>query len=204
MPDAEDGSESVGRNAAAGAGGGAAAGAMVGLEASLDCGVYVLFCAPVFAAMGAAVGTVAGTVYGVSKGAARALPKEKATAVESIIETTLAETNIAGLLEDEFRRNNAGRWRLAAGSSPTTLTIGIDALYLEQATGDELAVELHSFARIRYGAGESDQTKKILFRWSSEKHHVDHWIAEDGRALRSEIARSFAEVTRQMNAALVK
>lgn len=203
-PDAKDGSESVGGMAARGAGVGAGAGAVAGLEGSLACGPFVVLCAPIAAVAGAGVGAVIGTVGGAAKGTAVALPAEKAKAVESIIDSTLAETDIAALLEDEFLAHNEDRWQLVSEGATNSVTIGIDALYLQQATGDELAVELQSYVRMRYGPNEDQQTKKIIFRSTSDRYHVDHWIEDDGNALRREIIRSFAEVTRQMNAALVQ
>lgn len=202
-PDAEDGSESVGRNVAAGAAGGAAVGAAEGLKASLECGKYVVFCAPVMLIVGAAAGTVAGTTYGVIKGSRLALPAEKAEAIESIINATIAESDFAALIEQDFVRNNAGRWQFATAGAPATVTIGIEALYLKQSTDDNLSIELQSYAQIQYGANASNRTKRILFQKSSDEHHVDHWIADNGAALRTEIVSGIAEVTRQMNSALV-
>lgn len=160
--------ESAGTGAATGAVGGAAGGAMAGLGASLECGMFFWICAPALMVAGAVGGTVAGTVYGAEAGADLTLPEEKAMAVESIMDSPVAETNIAALFEEEFRRHNAGRWQLDDKGSAATLTIGIDALYLQQSKGDGLAVELQSYARIRYGPSESEQTKKIIFRSTSD------------------------------------
>lgn len=202
VPDALGGGESIGKRAGQGAGVGAGAGAASGLQASVYCGPFVLACAPFMAVFGAGAGAVLGTVGGGAVGAVLALPAEKAQAVEAVIADLVATTDFEQTLREEFIQRNSSGWNLVESERVPELIVGIEGLYLQQYAGNELSVEVVNSVVIAYGPGESQRTKRILYRYSSERAHVDAWVDADGAALKEEIRQGFGENVRRINASL--
>lgn len=200
-PNAWDAGEAVGRGAAAGAGVGFGGGAVAGLELSIACGPYFYICASmavVGAAGAAAVGAVGGSAYGASI----ALPAEKANALEGLIDEYLSNKNILEIMRNDFAQRQQGRWQLVESSSGPIVTLGVEALGLDQFAGDELMIRMTSFLRVRYGPGEHEVTKRMLVKAQSDRHHVDYWIADSGANLEAELNAVLAENSRQIVAVL--
>ena len=194
--------ESVGKGAAVGAGGGAAAGATVGLAESLWCGPYILFCAPVFALVGAGGGAIVGGIAGGVGGAIQGLPAEKAAALESIIAVTVAELDVEQTIRHEFDNNNRDFWHVSQSPVTPQLSFAVEAIFVEQFGKNELSLQTITSLVVRYSANETDSTKRILFKFTSDRYHVDHWIARDGANLRQAVNGGLAESVRQAVAAL--
>ena len=200
-PDAMDAGEAMGRGAALGAGGGFAGGVAAGLEASIMCGPLFYICAPA-AAVAAAGAAVVGGVGGGVHGAVIALPADKASALEGYIADYLSNKNILDVMRNDFAQRQQGRWQLVDSSANTVVTLGVESLGLDQFAGDELMIRLTSYLRVRYGSGEHEVTKRMLVNAESGRHHVDHWIADNGANLEAELNAVLAENSRQIVAVL--
>ena len=201
-PEALDTAEALGVGALGGAGAGLGAGAVAGLEASVVCGPMIIYCAPILMMMGGAAGAVVGGVGGSVMAATVALPHDKAAELERLIEDYVAAEDIpANLLRDFDKRQN-GRWTVVDSHADTVVTLGIEDLRFVQFGRDELLVRLTSNVVVRYGPQDADVTKRILVVATSARHHVDHWIADDGANLRAGLDAAFAENSRQLVGAL--
>lgn len=192
-PDAQAAGESVGSGAASGAGLGASAGLEVGLQGSIICGPFIIVCLPLFAISAAAIGAIGGSIVGSIGGAIVALPEEKAQALEVIMSTTLEEMDLAETLENQFARQSGERWTITEAEGNLEITLGLNTLYIEQFSGDNLSLQMSSSMVVRYGPGDSDATKTYLYRYSSERHHVDYWLQDEGGNFRAEVSAAFED-----------
>lgn len=187
-PDAQSAGESVGRGAASGAGMGAGAGAEAGLQGSIACGPFIIFCAPLFAISGAAIGAIGGSIVGSVDAAIDALPEEKAQALEAMMSTTLEETDLAETLQNAFAQQSGKRWTIAEGEGNPEITLGLNTLYIEQSSEDNLSLQMSASMVVRYGPGDSDATRTYLYKYASERHHVDYWLQDEGGNFRAEVS----------------
>jgi len=192
-PDAQSAGETVGSGAASGAGLGASAGLEAGLQGSIICGPFIIVCLPLFAISAAAIGAIGGSIVGSIGGAIVALPEEKAQALEVIMSTTLEEMDLAETLENQFARQSGERWTITEAEGNLEITLGLNTLYIEQFSGDNLSLEMSSSMVVRYGPGDSDATKTYLYRYSSERHHVDYWLQDEGGNFRAEVSAAFED-----------
>lgn len=191
-PDAKTAGETVGKGIAGGAGAGAAYGAGAGFMMGFACGPLFIICSPLGAVGGAASGAIFGAAAGGVWKAVLALPEEKAEALEAVMAATIADLSVSQTLVQEFREQSKDRWAIIDAEAPTKITLGIEGLFIDQGKDDQLVVKLVNSMVVSYGPGELDTTKRILFTYVSERHHVDHWIEEDGANFRTAIYEGFA------------
>lgn len=191
-PDAQSAGD-IGRGAASGAGLGAGAGVAAGLEGSVVCGPFIIVCAPLFAISGVVVGTIAGSIVGSVDAAIVALPEEKAQALEAMMSTTLEEMDLAETLQNEFAQQSGKRWTIAEAEGNLEITLGLNTLYIEQFSDDNLSLQMGCSMVVRYGPGDRDATKTYLYQYASERHHVDYWLRDEGENFRAEVSAAFQE-----------
>lgn len=183
-PDARTAEETVARGAAATA----AEGALFGFEAGFECGPLFIICSPL-----AAAGTaILGAAFGGVESAMLALPKEKAEAFEQIMYSAVVDVDIPAALVERFKIAGGGLWTMTDAAAPISITLGVEGLYINQGTKDRVVVHLVNSMAIRYGPGPFDTTKRVLFRHSSDQHHIDYWIADDGANFRTAVREAFA------------
>lgn len=204
IPNAKDGSESVGSNMAKGAGSGAGSGALAGLEASVQCGPFIGFCVPVFSIVGAAGGLVVGSVFGGISGAMLALPTDKAEVLESDLQTFLLETDLQKEMQENFTENIDNRWQVKESQTYPSVVIGFEALNLNQNVQDRLSIEVIHSVVVAYGAGKRDTTKTIRYRYTSDEKHIDYWVEGRGEHLYTEIRTGISENMRGIASKLVQ
>jgi hypothetical protein len=202
-PNALDPGESRAAGAAAGVGPGAAGGALGGVEASLYCGPLFFVCAPVLVGGGAVIGAAAGATVGTIQGDIEALPEEQARALEAVMAGALSSADAAAKLRAGFASAAAGRWVLYGNAGDSTITLGIETLFLEQYKNDMLALGMTNWMTVQYSARPGDQSKKILVRYVGKPNHVSWWISNRGSNFRAELDRAFAEQGQAM-AALIR
>ena len=198
----ESDAEAVGKGAVAGMGGGAAAGASAGLAESVWCGPYIVICAPVLAIVGAGGGAIIGGIGGSVVGAIKGLPQEKASALEAIIATTMKELDVTKTLSAEFSDDNDQYWPISPTVLAPEIAFTVEAIFVDQFSKNELNVHTVTSLVVRYADADPEQTKKILFKFATDKYHVDHWIADDGTNLKNAIYQGLAENMRQAVAVL--
>lgn len=192
-PDARTAGETVAKGTAAGAAAGAAVGAATyGVIVALGCGSFVVICGPIMLVTGVASGAIAGAAAFGIETAMLALPKEKAEALEAVMADTIAGLSVSQMLVQEFTEQSGNRWTVTDAEVPTEITLGIEGLFVDQGKDDQLVVKLVNSMVISYGPGELDTTKRILFTYVSERHHVDHWIEKDGANFQTAIYEGFA------------
>lgn len=190
-PDAKTAGETVAINAAGGAIGGAA----TGFETGLECGPYFfVICSP----LGIVVGAVFGAASGGVDAGSIALPKQKAEALEQIMRSTVVDVDIPKALVERFRIEGGGLWTMTETTAAISITLGVEGLYIGQRTKDRVVVYLVNSMVVSYGSGPLDTTKRILFSYKSDEHHVDYWIAADGANFRAAVREAFANNTEEM------
>jgi hypothetical protein len=190
--------EALGKGAAQGAGGGAAMGAAAALPYSIVCGPLILVCAPALALMGAGGGAIVGVIGGTVGGAIRGLPPEKAARLETIIGTTVGALDVEQTLRSEFQLNNQQNWHVLKQPTTPQITVGVEAIYIDQLRKNELTLQTVTSLVVRYGPEDRAVTKKILFKVASEPDHIDHWIAGEGANLKHAVTAGLAESMRQI------
>ena len=190
-PDAKTAGETVAKGTAGGAAEGAGLGAEAGFMMGLECGPLFIICSPIGLVAGAAGGAILGAAVGGVGTAMVALPEEKAEALEAVMAATIADLNVSQTLVQEFTDQSHDRWTVTDAEAPTEITLGIEGLFIDQGKDDQLVVKLVNSMVVRYGPGELDTTKRILFTYVSEWHHVDHWIEDDGANFQTAIYEGF-------------
>jgi len=202
-PNAKDEMESFGKGLSQGAGTGAAAGAVAGLQHSVVCGPYILFCAPFLSVIGAAGGSIVGGLAGGIHGGMVSLPTEKAKILEETIALTLLELDIENLLYNEFVIQTDDSWNIKGADPDIKLSLGVEALYLQQYIDDQLALQVVNSVVITYGLDTNKKTKRILYKHTSKMEHVDHWINDNGAELKAEINKGFKDNVRKIHDSLI-
>ena len=194
-PDALDAGEAVGN----GVGAGTVGGAGMGLASSLYlCGPFFFVCAPATVTAGA----LGGAVIGSASGAAIALPKVKASKLESIVSDYLSSEDIPANLLAQFEQQQAERWQIVVEPTDVSIALGIERLNFEQHANQHLALSLISNLVVRYGPGSNEVTKRILLHSKTGSHHIDYWIANDGVNVAMALEGIFVENTKQVVAVL--
>ncbi len=198
-PNAKTAGEAIAGGAVVGAAGGALIGAAGGFMTGFACGPLFVICGPVAAVVGGAGGAMVGAVAGGVTNAMRALPKDKAEALEAIMTATIVDFSGSQKLVEEFKAQSNDRWTITDAGAPTEITIGIEGLYLEQGKGlvlnqgtkDSLVVKLVTSMVVSHGPGELDTTELMLFTYVRQ-HPVDYWIEDDGANFQAMIHAAYA------------
>jgi len=201
VPDAKTAGETVALATAGGAGGGFLAGLGGGIYLSALCGPAIIVCAPVLVPTGAAVGLVGGTALGADTAASKALPKEKAEALEAVMSDAISEIVFSAALHDEFVQRSADRWILSHDSKATKLTLGIETLNLTQLENDVLALNFTASMILQYDPEDGQPTRRFLFSHRSDARHVDDFL-DDGELFRGLIKAAVRETIDDMVNAL--
>jgi len=190
-PNVKTAGEAVAGGAVAGAAGGALIGGAGGFMTGFACGPLFVICGPVGAVAGVAGGAVFGAAVGGVSNAMRALPKEKAAALEAIMAATIVDFSGSQRLVKEFEARSNDRWTITDAGTPTEITLGVEGLFLEQGTKDLLTVKLVTSMVVSHGPGELDTTERILFTYVRQ-HHIDYWIEDDGANFQAMIHAAYA------------
>ena len=193
VPDAKTAGETVGVESAKGAGMGLAGGVSGGIYLSILCGPAIVVCAPVLVPAGGAVGLVGGTAMGAGQAKARALPKEKAEALERIMSATLREAKFSDAMQRTFVAHNADRWNLSNDADAVRVTLGLEALDLTQLEDEVLAISLTASMIIEYGPGKGQMTRRFLFNHLSAGRPVDDFLADDGALFREDLTTALQD-----------
>lgn len=202
-PEAIDSSEAISDGAAKGAQSGFMAGTEEGLEAAfVGCTILFFVCLPSFMVLGGTLGATFGSIEGSIKSVKTALPEEKAAALEALIKAYMETQDIPSNLKNTFNRQQNGRWQIVESNADITITLGLEQLRFIQFSDDELSIKLTSNLVVQYGPQTTDITKRILLNAESEQHHVDHWIADNGKNLAAGVNAVFEENSRQIVAIL--
>ena len=184
----------------------AMAGTKVGVDAAIEvsalCGPLIIVCLP-FAAttagvLGAVGGSVVGGMIGGVEGAVIGLPADKAKTLEQLVHDYVISERISDNLLAQFNQQQQGSWQIVAGDAQAVVTLGVEGLRFNQYPGDELQLVIISNVMVNYDPGAAPQTKRILVTGRSAKHHIDHWIADEGANLRAGLEEVFAKNTRQV------
>lgn len=198
-PNAKTAGEAVAGGAVVGAAGGALLGGAGGFMTGFACGPLFVICGPVGAVAGVAGGAVFGAAVGGVTNAMRALPKDKAEALEAIMTATIVDFSGSQKLVEEFKAQSNDRWTITDTGAPTEITLGIEGLFLEQGKGlvlergtkDLLVVKLVTSMVVSHGPGELDTTERMLFTYVRQ-HPVDYWIEDDGANFQAMIHAAYA------------
>ena len=121
----------------------------------------------------------------------RALPKDKAEALEAIMTATIVDFSGSQKLIEEFEAQNNNRWTLTEAGAPTKITLGIEGLFLEQEKKDSLVVKLVTSMVVSHGPGELESTERMLFTYVRQRH-IDYWIEADGANFQAMIRAAYA------------
>jgi len=200
-PNARSGG-AVGKGAAQGAGMGAGAGAAGGFVGSLACGPFFIICAPVLAGSGAVIGLAVGATAGTVVGATLALPKEKADALDVIIEEIFEDASHSRTLRSEFEDQGGDYWTISADAGDIEVTLELNSFFIEQFKDDHLALRMSSTMIVRYGPERGQTADKVVFTYNGSRRHIDDFLENDGENFRIEVRDAFAYNVRQMVAAL--
>ena len=202
VPNAKTAGETVGKEAAKGAGMGLAGGVAGGLYLSVLCGPAIVICAPVLVPAGAAVGVVGGTAMGSGQANARALPKEKAEALETVMSAVLRDASFSDAMSRRFIEHSGDRWHLTNDPNAVKVTLGLEALTLTQLDDEVLALNLTASMIITYGPDEGQTTRRFLFSNMSRSQPVDNFLEGDGELFREQLAAILQTSVDDMIAAL--
>ena len=202
-PDAKTAGETVGIAAAKGAGLGLAGGVTGGVYLSVMCGPAIIICAPILVPGAAAVGLIGGTAMASTDAGARALPLEKAEALETIMIDQIGQMDFAAAMDDEFRRKGDINWDLvtAREEAVAEVELGVAAINFTQLKNDMLVLNVTTSMIVRYGP-EKKATRRLLFEHHSDSRHVDYWLEKDGRNFRTAIEAGVRVTTSQIVYAL--
>ena len=190
-PDAKTTGQNVATGAAGGAAGGALMGAGYGFMMGFACGPLFVVCSPAGLVGGAAGGAIFGAAVGGISNGMLALPKEKAEALEIVMTAAIADFSGPQTLVEEFKAQSEDRWSVADAGAPIEIALGVEGLYIDQGKDDALTVKVVNSMIVSYGAGELDRTRRILFTYVSERHHVDYWIEHDGANFQAVVHEGF-------------
>ena len=190
-PNAKTAGEAVAGGVVVGAAKAALLGAGAGIMMGFGCGPLLEICIPVGAVVGLAGGAIFGAVAGGVTNAMRALPKDKAEALEAIMTAMIVDFSGSQKLVEEFKAQSNDRWTLTEAGASTEITLGIEGLFIEQGTKDSLAVKLVTSMVVSHGPGELDTAERILFTYVRQ-HHVDYWIEDDGANFKAMIHAAYA------------
>lgn len=190
-PNAKTAGEAIAGGAVVGAAGGALIGAGAGFMMGFACGPLFVVCGPIGAVGGIAGGAIFGAAFGGITNAMRALPKDKAEALEAIMTATIVDFSGSQKLIEEFEAQNYNRWTLTEAGAPTEITLGIEGLFLEQGKKDLLVVKLVTSMVVSHGPGELESTERMLFTYVRQ-HHIDYWIEDDGANFQAMIYAAYA------------
>ena len=157
------------------------------------CGPLFVICSPVGAVGCIAGGAIFGAAVGGVGNAMTALPKEKAEALEAVMADTILDVSASQTLVEEFRGQSNNRWTVTDAGASTEISLGIEGLSIDQGRDDALIVKVANWMVVSYGPGELDTTKRMLFTYVSEQHHVDYWIEHDGANFQAVVHEGFAE-----------
>ncbi len=201
-PDAKTAGETVGKEAAKGASVGLAGGLGGGFYLSILCGPAIVVCAPILVPAGAAVGLVGGTAMGAGQAGLKALPKEKADALERVMSDALQEIDFLEALHGTFVARSGNRWNLSSDAEAVNVTLGLEALNLTQLEDDVLVFNFTASMIVRYGPGEGQTTRRFLFSHNSDRRPVDDFLEDNGERFREEITTAFQMTIDEMIRAL--
>ena len=196
-PNAKTAGEAVAGGAVVGAAGGALIGAGAGFMMGFACGPLFVICGPIGAVGGIAGGAIFGAAFGGITNAMRALPKDKAEALEAIMTATIVDFSGSQKLIEEFEAQNNNRWTLTEAGAPTKITLGIEGLFLEQEKKDSLVVKLVTSMVVSHGPGELESTERMLFTYVRQRH-IDYWIEADGANFQAMIRAAYAATVADM------
>ena len=191
-PNARTAGENIAGGAATGAAGGAVMGAGAGFMMGFACGPLFLVCSPAGLVGGAAGGAIFGAAVGGISKAMLALPKEKAEALEILMAETINDLSGSQTLVDEFKMQSDNRWSLLDAGASTEITLGIEEFSIDQGKDDTLVLKIVNSMIVTYGPGEFDTIETILYTYVSGRHHIDHWVENDGANFRAEVHAGFA------------
>ena len=190
-PNVKTAGEAVVGGAVVGAAGGALIGAGAGFMMGFACGPLFVICGPIGAVGGIAGGAIFGAAVGSVTHAMRALPKDKAEALEVIMTATIVDFSGSQKLVEEFKAQSNDRWTITEAGASIEITLGIEGLFLEQGTKDSLVVKLVTSMVVSHGPGELDTTERMLFTYVRQ-HHIDYWIEDDGANFHAMIHAAYA------------
>ena len=202
VPNARTAGETVGKEAAKGAGYGLAGGASGGLYLSILCGPAIVICAPVLVPAGAAVGVVGGTAMGAGQANVKALPKEKAEALERVMSAVLHDASFSDAMHSTFVEHSKGRWNLTNDSNAVRVLLGLEALSLTQLEDNAVALNLTASMIITYGPGDSQTTRRLLFSNVSRGHSVNDFLEDDGALFGEQLSTALKTSVDEIIAAL--
>jgi len=192
----------VGKGAAKGAGMGAGAGVATGIVGSMACGPFFFFCAPVLVGGGAVIGVAVGATAGTVVGATLALPKEKADALDVIIEDFFEDTSHSQALRGEFEKQGGDYWTISADDGDVEITLVLNSFFIEQFKGHNLALRMSSTMIVRYGPDKDQTADEVEITYNGSRKHIDDFLKNDGENFRIEVRDAFAYNVGQMVAAL--
>lgn len=202
VPNAKTAGETVGKEVAKGAGKGLAGGIGGGLYLSILCGPAIIVCAPVLVPAGAVVGVVGSAAMGAGQANVKALPKEKAEALERVMSAALHEASFSDAMHRTFVEHSEGRWNLTNDLNAVQVILGLEALSLTQLENDVVALNLTASMVITYGPGGSQKTRRFLFSNVSRGRPVNDFLENDGALFREQLSAALQASVDEMIAAL--
>ena len=183
-----DGAEAI----AKGMGGGAVGGASLGFIAGFECGPLFVICSPIGMITGTAVGGIAGGVVG----AVLALPEDKEKALNDVLSSTFQQIQIDQFLMNSFSQKASKIWLLNGHDKEIIVTLKVENFYFTQHSNDELTMRLSASIVVTYPElTKAKNTKRYLYPYSSEQHHVDYWIEKNGHNLHQQINEGIESIS---------
>jgi hypothetical protein len=139
---------------------------------------------------------------GVGQANVKALPKEKAMALERVMSTVLHEASFSDAMHSTFVEHSEGRWNLTNDSNAVRVVLGLEALSLTQLEDDVVALNLTASMVITYGPGDSQKTRRFLFSNVSRGHPVNDFLENDGALFREQLSTALQTSVDEIIAAL--
>ncbi len=200
QPSASNGGTAA-KHMAGGAAVGIGAGAAYGAAMGLGCGPWLVFCSPVLAVGGAMGGAAVGLGAGTYEAAMRAIPGEKADALNEIIANTFAEKDFAALIEDEFEDRSGGRW-VVTDEAPVAISITLTQIGLSKEHNDLLTIKTVIAVQVLDNSGAKLRVQDRVYPVTSFPYHIDELLENDGENFRlsieDNIARAMHDLTVEM------
>jgi len=187
LPDASSDSGTYAKNISTGALGGAGMGAAGGFLMGLACGPAVVICGPIGAIGGAMGGAVFGIGMGTISAASLQLPQEKAEALDAVIAGTFEDLDITEEASTSFQTTGATHWNFVDEGAAVEIKIVLEGMGLQRHKKDQVTISMATTLIVQTGTGDDANIEKRAFTTTSQSHHIDYWIDEDGDNFREEL-----------------
>ena len=171
---------------AAGAVGGAAVGGVGGAIFGLGCGPLFIVCSPLFAAVGAGGVGAMGGAAGVGYGGKGWTSGDKGAQFNAHTESGFDQATLEAGLHARISNALGEHW-MPDPSSSNVVMIDVTSLRFEQMPRQRIRLNLDA----EMTAVIDGRTQTFHIRLRGPERHIDHWLQDDGAALRQELNAEF-------------